>query len=96
MDEKKTYSVIGNVTIGTDEYRDLIERALEAEKEVSDFRSRYWNKESEAKEMSKKNKELEEKLATYREFIALSEDNTAAFKMFTFTKKQQEEEQEEF
>lgn len=36
MEEKKTYSIIGKVEIGTDEYRDLIERAMEAEKKPID------------------------------------------------------------
>lgn len=65
MNEEKKYGVVGTVTIGSDEYRDLIE---DVQKAISD-RDRYmregWNKDSKIKELTeqietlkRKNKEL--------------------------------------
>ena len=43
MDEqKKIYSVIGTVQIGTDEYRDLIESCVESKKEAEENNSKRW------------------------------------------------------
>lgn len=46
MEETKTYSVIGTVSIGTDEYRDLIESLKNAEHEKDrvsrENTDRYW------------------------------------------------------
>lgn len=64
-EEKKEYSIIGQVTIGTDEYRDLIETVKEAENEARKYRSessdRYW-------EIDKLKKEVES-LKQYKEFV---------------------------
>ena len=64
-EERKEYSIVGQVTIGTDEYRDLIEAVKEAESDARHYRSesteRYW-------EIDKLKKEIE-KLKEYREFV---------------------------
>ena len=64
-EEKKEYSIIGQVTIGTDEYRDLIEAVKEAEKEARDYRKesndRYWR----IKDLEQKAESLEQ----YKEFV---------------------------
>lgn len=64
-EEKKEYSIVGQVTIGTDEYRDLIESVKEAESDARHYRSesseRYW-------EIDKLKKEVES-LKQYKEFV---------------------------
>lgn len=58
MDEKKTYSIVGQVTIGTDEYRDLVEGKLAAEKELSECRSKYWKEQSKVSELEEQIEKL--------------------------------------
>ena len=64
-EEKKEYSIVGQVTIGTDEYRDLIEAVKDAESSTSYYRKestdRYW-------EIDKLKKEVES-LKQYKEFV---------------------------
>ena len=93
MDEQKKYSVVGNVTIGTDEYRDLIERAIEAEKEASDYRSKYWAREKDITKLNEEKAFLDSKVSAYKEFINASEEVTAAYKLFVYNKRQTEEEE---
>lgn len=63
--EKKEYSIVGQVTIGTDEYRDLIESVKDSEKESDRQReianNRYW-------EIDKLKKEVES-LKQYKEYV---------------------------
>lgn len=64
-EERKEYSIVGQVTIGTDEYRDLIEAVKEEENNVRVYRKesndRYW-------EIDRLNKEVES-LKRYKEFV---------------------------
>ena len=63
MEEKKTYSVIGTVEIGTDEYRDLIEGMARAEAEANAQTSARWEAEARLREAEKKLAEAEKCLA---------------------------------
>ena len=67
--EKKTYSIIGKVEIGTDEYRDLIEKCAETEAELSRARGDYWRITSEVDQLKKSIEELEKMIATFKKFI---------------------------
>ena len=51
MEEKKYEA--GRVEISSAEYRDLIKDMVEAQKEASEARSRYWNMECERNKLSK-------------------------------------------
>lgn len=68
--EDKKYSVVGQVTIGTDEYRDLIEGKLSAEKEASDYRSKFWNEESKTKKLTEKIEKLESVNQQFKDFLS--------------------------
>lgn len=81
-DEIKTYSIIGKVEIGTDEYRDLIEGRLEAEKESDNYRNKYWDKQSEASKLSDKVKALEKTLDEYKKYINSSERRLNDFNQY--------------
>lgn len=65
MEDRKEYSMVGKVEIGTDEYRDLIESLAEAKADYTRVSSKnteyYW-------EVDKLKKQVEE-LKMYREFV---------------------------
>ena len=69
MEEKKVYSVVGKVEIGTDEYRDLIETALSNAKQVEDYRSKYWAEQSKVSSLNKQIEALEEKIKKCEAFM---------------------------
>ena len=73
-DEKKTYSIIGQVTIGTDEYRDLIESVAIAEKDKEYYRDKYWAEQTTTRKLSEEVDKLKEKLALVNLFF--SENST--------------------
>lgn len=69
-EEKKTYSVVGTVTIGTDEYRDLITESAELKVKLRDVEQRnadlYWENEKNKSKV----RELEKSLETYKGYVA--------------------------
>ena len=70
MDEnKKEYSVIGTVTIGTDEYRDLLTDKFEAVKEKDRYYNDYWEQYRKCSELEKRVKELTLKLEQLQQYI---------------------------
>lgn len=69
MEEKKTYSVVGTVTIGTDEYRDLITEKFQAEREAERQRSQWYDEYTRAEKLVAKNTKLSEKLDSLEKYI---------------------------
>ena len=69
-EEKKTYSVVGTVTIGTDEYRDLITEVAELKGDLKEVEKRksdlYWENDKN----KRKAEELEKSLETYKAYVA--------------------------
>ena len=86
MEEKKTYSIIGKVEIGTDEYRDLIERAMEAEERASENRNNYWKEQSKSSDLQKKLDIVTAKLDPMEKFINSSEEIKAKYALFLVNK----------
>ena len=80
MDEK--YSIIGKVEIGTDEYRDLIEGKIRAEKDADESRSRAWKAEKERDAMEIKVSAQEKAIAFYHEFVNMNDERISAYKVF--------------
>ena len=68
-EEKKTYSVVGTVTIGTDEYRDLIIEKCKAEREADRQRTEWYNEYTRAEKLVAKNTKLSEKLDSLEKYI---------------------------
>lgn len=89
-EEKKTYSVVGTVTIGSDEYRDLVEEVINARAEYKDVDRRrselYWK----CNDLEKKVKAAEEQMAVYKEFINSSELIKAEFRKYRFESAEEE------
>ena len=80
MSEEKKYTIVGKVEIGTDEYRDILEEKIEAQKESNDYMHRYWDEQSKVKKMEKKVemmteflKASKERYAEYLQFVAEKE-----------------------
>ena len=86
MDEEKKYSVVGQVTIGTDEYRELIEEKFLAEKERDDYRSKYWHEMDEKKQLQEKVAVQEKALEQYRAFVNKTPEIMSAYKMYLVEK----------
>ena len=84
-EERKEYSIVGQVTIGTDEYRDLIESVKEAENEAKEYRKqsndRYW-------EIDKLKREVES-LKQYKEFV--TDKCLDSYKLWKLENEQEEE-----
>lgn len=73
-EEKKTYSVVGTVTIGTDEYRDLITEKLQAEREAERQRNEWYREYSECQKLKEENKKLKERLDKVEKYIKDNEE----------------------
>lgn len=82
MDEKKVYGIVGTVNIGTDEYRDLIEQAIENKKQMEEYRSMKWAAEGEVKKVKDELKAVEEKLRKINEFLKQDKDLFLRFQMW--------------
>lgn len=76
MEEKK-YSVIGTVEIGTDEYRDLIEDALNQKSCADNYMSKYWSEQSKVRELEGQLSDLKDRIALYEGFLNDADDRTA-------------------
>lgn len=84
MDEKKEYSVIGTVTIGTDEYRDLLTERFEAIKEKEEYNNKWYEQYRKVKELEDQNVKLKEELDKLKSFIKknsvnINEDSITLF-----------------
>ena len=84
MDEKKTYSFIGKVEIGTDEYRDLIEEKNEALNAKDTWYNKYWEESSKVSRLQKELEETRAELEKYKAFVkknaaVITEDNVTLF-----------------
>lgn len=82
MEEKKTYTIIGKVEIGTDEYRDLIESLAyathRANENDDERRKEYWAHDKTKKELTS----ALVKLANLNDFVNSSEEMKTKYKLF--------------
>ena len=77
-ESKKAYSVIGQVTIGTDEYRDLIEAVQEAKADTDKQRSNWYEQYNKANKLEADIKKISAVSDSYADFINSSEEIKAA------------------
>ena len=80
--DKKVYSIIGKVEIGTDEYRDLIEAVAEANERANNSSRDYWKKYNECRELEAKVKELEARLEEFSAIINSDESFPVQMKLY--------------
>ncbi len=88
MSNKREYEFKGTVTIGTDEYRDLIEDCISNEKSAHEYRSKFWAEENVSKRANERADAAESKLAELTTF--LTEQNlTDKFKLWKISREEQ-------
>lgn len=68
-DNKKVYAVVGTVTIGTDEYRDLLTEKFEAQQSANEERDRWYKAYNEKNVLTEENKKLKERLNQLEQYI---------------------------
>ena len=81
-EEKKTYSIIGQVTIGTDEYRDLIEAVKNSEADADEKRSDWYEEYTKRQAIEKQLAALKTEVEKYGSFINSSEETKTKYKLF--------------
>lgn len=91
-EEKKVYSVIGKVEIGTDEYRDLIEGLAEANRKADKYNCDYWEQYKKANEAEKRLKEISAKYEELMDFIKSDEAVRTKLQLYRLTKNNNDEE----
>ena len=84
MEERKEYSVVGTVTIGTDEYRDLINDKFEAERARQEEHDHWYKCYCEKNKVEEECKKLKEELDKLKKFIKknqalINEDGITVF-----------------
>lgn len=68
-ENKKVYSITGTVTIGTDEYRDLLTDKFEAIKDKEDYYHKWAELYRERDTITTENKKLKEELEQLKRYI---------------------------
>ena len=69
MDEKKSYSIVGTVTIGTDEYRDLLTDKFEAVKKADEEHDRWYRAYCDRAKLEEENTKLKQELEQLKRYI---------------------------
>ncbi len=87
--EKKEYSTVGTVTIGTDEYRDLIADGIENRNSADEYRRKFWDEQSKASELEKKLDVVARKLEIYESFFNEVEGVSDKFKLWRISKEEE-------
>lgn len=67
--ETKAYEIVGTVTIGSDEYRDLIEAVKDKEMEVKECQADTWKYFEKADRLEKELREIKAKYNSLEEFV---------------------------
>lgn len=91
MEERKEYTVVGTVTIGTDEYRDLLTDKFNAEKKADEEHDRWYKEYCEKREIQTELDKvkveygrLKDELDKYKKFVKknsvnINEDSVTLF-----------------
>lgn len=91
MEEKKVYTIIGKVEIGTDEYRDLIEQVAESRESASKWNDKYYAEHWELERVKKELTSTLTKLSNLNDFINSSEEMKTKYKLFLAEKQLKEQ-----
>jgi Skp family chaperone for outer membrane proteins len=85
--EDKKYTVVGSVTIGTDEYRDLVENGIRKEQEAEDYRSKFWKEQSKSGELQKELAALKPKYEALNKFVKSDDAIATKYKLYQIEQK---------
>lgn len=86
MTDKKEYQVVGRVEIGTDEYRDLIEKVAEETKRADSYMRTGWEKDTKISNLEKELRSIKERSDLFDDFLK-SVEKSEAFKAFIVQKR---------
>ena len=83
-ENKKVYSITGTVTIGTDEYRDLLQEKFAAIEDKKEWHDKWYNEYCEKGKLENECKKLKEELDKLKKFITknqalINEDGITVF-----------------
>ena len=83
-ENKKEYSVVGTVTIGTDEYRDLLQDRFDAIQEKKEYHDKWYHEYCEKNRLTTECQKLKEELDRLKKFISknkalINEDGITVF-----------------
>lgn len=87
MEEKK-YTNIGSVTIGTDEYRDLIKESITSKAEADDYRSKYWGEQTKSDNLKKELDALKPKYEALNKFLKSDDAIATKYKLYQIEQKE--------
>ena len=82
METEKTYSIEGTVTIGSDEYRDLIEEAINEKKSAESWMRSKWDVDSKLTAAEKELTKLKSEVASYKSFLAEVSEAAALYRAY--------------
>lgn len=88
-ESKKAYSVIGQVTIGTDEYRDLIVAVEETRADAEKQRTSWYEQYNKVNKLEADIKKISAVSDSYADFINSSEEIKAKYKLYLAEKQMQ-------
>jgi hypothetical protein len=91
MEDKKVYTIIGKVEIGTDEYRDLIEQVAESKRDADKWNDKYYTEHWELERVKKELTNALTKLSSYNDFFNSSEEMKTKYKLFLAEKQLKEQ-----
>lgn len=95
MEDKKVYTIIGKVEIGTDEYRDLIEQVAESKRDADRWNEKYYTEHWELDKVKKELTSALTKLSGLNEFVNSSEEMKTKYKLFLAERQLKEQEEQE-
>lgn len=85
--EDKKYTVVGSVTIGADEYRDLVENRIKQEQEADNYRSKFWNELSKSGDLQKELDALKPKYEALNKFVKSDDAIATKYKLYQIEQK---------
>ena len=94
MDENKNYTIVGKVEIGTDEYRDLIERNMELKVDFDRACRQKWEIDDQLKEAQKKLTSQKDLIENYKLFLS-EKELTKDFDLWVYEKSISQKNQDE-
>lgn len=94
MDENKNYTIVGKVEIGTDEYRDLIERNMTLKVDFDRVCRQKWEIDDQLREAQKKLSAQKDLIENYKLFLN-EQELTKDFDLWVYKKSTTQKNQDE-
>lgn len=92
--EDKKYSVVGSVTIGTDEYRDLVRNSIEQENSADDYRRKWWSEQEKVKNLQQAMDKITPKYEAFNKFLKSDDAIATKYKLYQIEQQQEDNDNE--